>query len=151
MGVTQPGTYTAQIAVNANTPQTINPIGVTMNVTPPKDWGKLAGTVTGTDCKGNTNPLQGAQVQANGKGYTFSLKTGKDGTYAFWAPTKSESVHGHRQQGRCTRHRPRQVKLKAGKTMTRQLRAAGSLLAVGVFRKGPARHQPGGPARRGET
>ena len=35
--------------MNANTPQTIDPIGVTMNVTPPKDWGKLAGTVTGTD------------------------------------------------------------------------------------------------------
>jgi Carboxypeptidase regulatory-like domain/Kelch motif len=88
-GVTQPGTYSAQIAVQANTPQTINPIGVTMNVTPPTGWGKVAGTVTGTDCKGNTNPLQGAQVQATGKNYSFSLKTDKNGKYAFWAPAAS--------------------------------------------------------------
>jgi hypothetical protein len=87
--VTQPGTYTAQIAVSANTPQAINPLGVTMNVAPPKDWGKIAGTVTGKDCKGNMAPLGGVQVQANGTGYSFSLKTGPSGTYAFWAPAKS--------------------------------------------------------------
>ena len=86
-GVTQPGTYAAQIAVNANTPQTINPIDVTMNVTPAEQLGQDRGNVTGTDCQGDTNPLQGAQVQASGKRYTFSLKTGRDGTYAFWAPS----------------------------------------------------------------
>jgi hypothetical protein len=89
VGVTQPGTYAAQLAINANTPQTLNPINVTMNVTPPNGWGKIAGTVTGTDCKSVTNPLQGASVQATGKSYTFSLKTAKDGTYAFWAPGAS--------------------------------------------------------------
>jgi len=44
-----------------------------MTVTPPSGWGKIAGErLTGTDCKGNTRlRLGGAQVQANGKGYTF--------------------------------------------------------------------------------
>jgi hypothetical protein len=87
--VTQPGTYTAQIVVRSNTPTRVDPINATMNVTPPKGWGKIAGTVTGTNCNGNTAPLQGVQVQANGKNYTFSLKTDKDGKYALWAPAAS--------------------------------------------------------------
>ena len=87
--VTQPGTYTAQLGVQSNTPYKVDPINVTMTVTPPSGWGKIAGTVTGTDCKGNTAPLRGAQVQATGKGYAFSLKTAANGTYAFWAPSAS--------------------------------------------------------------
>lgn len=87
--VTQPGTYTAQLGVSANTPYSINPVNITMTVTPPKGWGKITGTATGTDCKGNTAPLRGVQVQANGKGYTFSLKTDANGKYAFWAPAAS--------------------------------------------------------------
>jgi N-acetylneuraminic acid mutarotase len=88
-GVTQPGAYTAQITFRSNTPKTVDPVNVTMNVTPPKGWGKIAGVVTGVACNGNTTPLQGAQIQANGKSYVFSLSTGKDGKYAFWAPAAS--------------------------------------------------------------
>jgi len=116
-GVTQPGAYAAQLAINANTPQTLNPINVTMNVTPPNGWGKVAGTVTGTDCKGNTNPLQGASVQASGKNFTFSLKTAKNGTYAFWAPASSNpftiiaSKDGYQAQSQ-------KVNIKANKTTT---------------------------------
>jgi hypothetical protein len=87
--VTQPGAYTAQIVAGSNTPKKLDPINVTMNVTPPKGWGKIAGVVTGVACNGNTTPLQGAQIQANGKSYVFSLSTGKDGKYAFWAPAAS--------------------------------------------------------------
>jgi hypothetical protein len=87
--VTQPGAYTAQIVVGSNTPTRVDPVNVTMNVTPPKGWGKIAGVVTGTACNGNTVPLQGAQIQANGKSYVFSLSTDKTGKYAFWAPAAS--------------------------------------------------------------
>ena len=117
VGVTQPGTYTAKIAVNANTPQTIDPIDVTMNVTPPNGWGKIRGTVTGTNCQGDTNPLQGAQIQASGRNYTFSLKTGRDGTYAFWAPpsgnpfTLIASKDGYQAQ-------TKRVNIKPNKTTT---------------------------------
>jgi hypothetical protein len=118
VGVTQPDTYTAQLVVSANTPQRIAPIGVTMNVTPPpRGWGQLAGTVTGKDCQGMTAPLGGAQIQANGQGYTFSLKTSLDGTYAFWAPTSANLftvIAG--KDGWIAK--TIQVRLKAGKTIT---------------------------------
>jgi Kelch motif len=87
--VTQPGTYGASLVVNSNTPQTINPINVTMSVTPPKGWGKIAGTLSGKNCSGVTAPLRGV-VFADGKGqkgYSFTLPTAKDGSYAFWAPS----------------------------------------------------------------
>jgi N-acetylneuraminic acid mutarotase len=87
--VTQPGDYAAQLVVGNNTPYREDPINVTMTVTPPKTWGNVAGTVTGVDCKANSAPLRGVQVQANGSGYTFSLATDQAGRYAFWAPAKS--------------------------------------------------------------
>src|SRR6266487_5823051 len=92
VGVLQPGTYSAQIAVTANTPQTINPVGVTMNVTPPKNWGKLAGTITGTDCSGKTNPLTKAVVFADSKAFSWTAKTDKNGKYAFWGPKGSYTL-----------------------------------------------------------
>jgi N-acetylneuraminic acid mutarotase len=125
-GVTQPGNYTAQLGVSSNTPYSVSPINITMTVQPPKGWGKIAGVVTGTDCKGNTAPLRGAQVQANGKGYVFSLKTGSDGSYAFWAPSGSNpftliaSKDGYVSQ-------TVKLNVKSGKTVTANfaLRAVG--------------------------
>ena len=87
--VTQPGTYTAQLIVGANTPTSVPPVNITMNVTPPNSWGKIAGVVTGIACNGTTAPLQGAQVQADGLDRSFSLLSDKDGKYAFWAPQAS--------------------------------------------------------------
>lgn len=116
-GVTQPGAYAAQLTVKHDTPDTIQPINVTMNVTPPTGWGKIAGTVTGKDCAGRSSPLSGAQVQANGKGFTFSLSTATDGSYAFWAPAASNaysliaSKDGWASQTQKTN-------VKAGKTVT---------------------------------
>jgi N-acetylneuraminic acid mutarotase len=93
-GVQQPGTYSAQLLVNANVPQTVGPIGVTMNVTPPKNWGKLQGTVTGTDCNNNTNPLS-AVVFADGKmknGFSWAAQTDTNGNYSFWAPADTYTL-----------------------------------------------------------
>jgi hypothetical protein len=85
--VIQPGTDTAQILVSSpDTPQTLNPVNVTMNVTPPKGWGKIAGTVNGEDCSGKTSPLRGVVFADGGKGYSFTLRTDANGNYAFWAP-----------------------------------------------------------------
>jgi hypothetical protein len=83
------GTYTAQLGVGNNTPYRVEPINLTMTVTPPQGWGKIAGTVVGVDCKGNSTALRGVLVQANGKSSTFSLKTDAGGKYAFWAPAAS--------------------------------------------------------------
>ncbi|OKI84584.1 hypothetical protein [Micromonospora sp. CB01531] len=60
--VDQPGTYTASVALKDNTPYTVRSVAVTMTATPPKSWGKLLGTVTGTSCQGTNSPQAGAVV-----------------------------------------------------------------------------------------
>ena len=82
--VAQPGTYTAAIAVRSNTPQRLDPIPVTMEVTPPKAWGKLAGTVSGRSCPGAVAPLAGATLQVDSWAGSWTLATASDGTYAQW-------------------------------------------------------------------
>jgi hypothetical protein len=84
--VTQPGTYTAQIGFEQDTPYNVNPENITMNVTPPSGWGKIAGTVSGKDCANNIKPLRGVVFATGKKGYSFNLKTDANGNYAFWAP-----------------------------------------------------------------
>ena len=116
-GVLQPGAYTAQLGVASNTPYKVDPIGITMNVTPPKDWGKIAGTVQGTDCKGTTAPLKGVQIQATGNPFSYSTSTDTGGKYGLWGPEKSNpytliaSKDGWVSQSK-------QVKLKKGNTTT---------------------------------
>jgi Kelch motif len=87
--VTQPGTYKVSIlATSPDTPHALSPVDVTMSVTPPKGWGKIAGTVSGKDCSGKTSPLRGV-VFADGKGqkgFSFTLTTDASGGYGFWAP-----------------------------------------------------------------
>jgi Carboxypeptidase regulatory-like domain/Kelch motif len=90
--VVQPGTYTAQLGVTTDTPYDANPVNVTMTVTPPKGWGRVAGTVTGTSCTGVTAPLRAVQIQASGKTFSYALKTAADGTYAFWAADKANTI-----------------------------------------------------------
>lgn len=51
-GVAQPGSYTAAVEVNSNTPYAAPTIGVAMAVSPPPSRGKLQGTVTGVSCAG---------------------------------------------------------------------------------------------------
>jgi hypothetical protein len=89
--VTQPGTYTAQYGVENNTPYKVDPINITMVVTPPSTYGKITGTVKVTDCHGNTVKLKGVQIQANGKTVSFSLTTDANGVYAFWASAGDNS------------------------------------------------------------
>jgi hypothetical protein len=38
----QPGTYTAQLGVSTDTPYDVDPVNVTMTVTPPTGWGRVA-------------------------------------------------------------------------------------------------------------
>jgi N-acetylneuraminic acid mutarotase len=78
--ITQPGTYTASLAVGTDTPYPIPAIPVSMTVNPPKTWGKITGTVTGP-----SGPLGGATVQINGKtGAHWTLKTDANGHYQLW-------------------------------------------------------------------
>lgn len=90
--VAQPGVYTAGIKVNTNTPQSIETIPVTMNVTPPRAWGKLMGTVNGTDCDSATVAIEGAVVDITpkrGDHPGWVLSTDADGKYASWVNTQN--------------------------------------------------------------
>ena len=82
--VAQPGAYTAGVGIVENTPGSIEPVGVTMNVTPPKDWGKLAGTVNGRSCQGDVAPIPGATVQVDSWAGSWTFETESDGGYAYW-------------------------------------------------------------------
>jgi N-acetylneuraminic acid mutarotase len=82
--VTQPGAYTAGLQVNDDTPYKTSPVNVTLNVTPPKSWGKITGTVSGTACGGTTGPLKGATVQIDGTIANYTLKTDAKGNYEYW-------------------------------------------------------------------
>ena len=82
--VDQPGTYTAAVAIGEDTPYRVDPVDVTMNVTPPRRWGKLAGTVSGVACDGTTDPLPGATVQVESFAQEWTFNTDANGEYARW-------------------------------------------------------------------
>jgi N-acetylneuraminic acid mutarotase len=85
--VNQPGTYTAAIGFEQDTPYQVNPENVTMNVTPPKTWGKITGTLFGENCSQVSSPLRGVvYADATFSKLQFTNPTATNGTYAFWGP-----------------------------------------------------------------
>ncbi|MGS2616189.1 S8 family serine peptidase [Micromonospora sp. LZ34] len=90
--VDQPGTYTASVAIKENTPYTVPPVAVTMNVNPPKTWGKLMGTVTGTSCQGISSPLSGAVVQVDSWAMSWTFATDAEGKYAYWLDRRNNPM-----------------------------------------------------------
>jgi hypothetical protein len=86
--VDQPGTYTGRINFATDTPYDAEPVAVTMNITPPKSWGKVQGLVTGTDCSGPAGPINGATVQLDWWSGDITLSTDADGKYAWWLDSR---------------------------------------------------------------
>jgi N-acetylneuraminic acid mutarotase len=88
--VSQPGTFSGELVVGTDSPYgSAQPVAVTMNVTPPKTWGKVTGTVSDT----SGAPVAGATVAictmyAAGTGMcgptTYTLKTDGHGAYQLW-------------------------------------------------------------------
>ncbi len=116
--VTQPGAYTTDLELSTNTPYGTTPVKMTMNVTPPKTWGKVTGTVSGTSCTGATSSLAGATVQVDSAaGGSTTLSTGQDGQYSLWLDKTSNLLtlivadDGWKTQ-------TRKVRIKAGQTTT---------------------------------
>ncbi|HKT02762.1 MAG TPA: carboxypeptidase regulatory-like domain-containing protein [Rugosimonospora sp.] len=111
--VTQPGTYTAQLAFVTNTPYPLSPVDVTMVVQPPKTWGKITGTVTGPD----GTPIAGATVQIDTWANSYTLKTDRNGQYALWLDVRNNPLQviaakdGYQPQVKT-------VKIAKGKTTT---------------------------------
>ncbi|MGW1842855.1 carboxypeptidase regulatory-like domain-containing protein [Streptomyces sp. NPDC001966] len=90
--ITQPGTFTAQLMISAKTPYGIAPVPVTFVVNPPKTWGKITGTVTGTDCTGRLTPLAGATVKITTKAANYTLKTDRAGHYQLWLDVRNNPL-----------------------------------------------------------
>jgi subtilisin family serine protease len=86
--VEQPGAYTGRVNLSNDTPYDVEPVAVTMNVTPPGSWGKVIGTVTGTDCDGASSPLEGATVQFDWWSGDLTLFTDANGEYAYWLDSR---------------------------------------------------------------
>ncbi|WP_018254635.1 S8 family serine peptidase [Salinispora mooreana] len=86
-GVEQPGRYSGELAFTADTPNQVPPVQVEMNVSPPKSWGKLQGTVTGVTCGGETAGVPATvRVNAAGSGAGFTLTADASGKYMVWLP-----------------------------------------------------------------
>lgn len=111
--VAQPGTYTGQLVIATDTPYQVAPVGVTMTATPPKTWGKVAGTVTAAGA-----PVAGATVELDGYGGSHTLTTDAQGKYALWLDRRSNPVtaivakDGYRPQTAT-------IKVVAGQTVTK--------------------------------
>ncbi len=90
--ITQPGDATASLTVQTDTPYQVAPVAVTMHVKPPKRWGKITGTISGTDSKGNVAPLAGATVQIDSWATSYTLKTDKDGHFALWLDVRNNPL-----------------------------------------------------------
>ncbi len=90
--VDQPGTYTAGVGIKENTPYTVQPVGVTMNVNPPLTWGKLMGTVTGNSCQGGSAPIPGAVVQVDSWAMSLTFTTDAEGKYAYWLDRRNNPL-----------------------------------------------------------
>jgi N-acetylneuraminic acid mutarotase len=86
----QPGTYEGLLAVSTDSPYaSVGPVKVTMAVTPPAAWGKIAGTVTsstGAPIPGATVAICTMYVTKTGLcgPTTFTLKTDGHGQYQLW-------------------------------------------------------------------
>lgn len=90
--VDQPGTYSGAVTIKENTPYAVPPVAVTMNVTPPKTWGKLLGTVTGTSCQGVSAPISGAVVQIDSWAMSWTFATDAQGKYAYWMDRRNNPL-----------------------------------------------------------
>ncbi len=82
--VAQPGSYTAGVGIAEDTPTSVEPVAVSMTVTPPAAWGKLAGTVSGKACSGGIAPLPRATLQVDSWAGSWTFETDPAGAYAYW-------------------------------------------------------------------
>ncbi|HEX3790843.1 MAG TPA: carboxypeptidase regulatory-like domain-containing protein [Pseudonocardiaceae bacterium] len=89
--ITQPGTYTAGIAVTSATPYPVPAIPVSLVVKPPSTWGEITGTVTGQGTSG-TAPIAGATVQIDTWASTYTLRTDANGQYELWLDVRNNPL-----------------------------------------------------------
>jgi hypothetical protein len=90
--IVQPGTYTAALLAGSDTPYQISSIPVTLQVSPPATWGKIAGVIQYTDSTGALVPLAGATVQIDTWATHYTLHTDTNGGYALWLDVRNNPL-----------------------------------------------------------
>ena len=84
----QPGTYYGELNVNSNAANVVPNVPLTLTVTPPDDWGKLTGEVTGLGHCDTVTPtlLENAEVtvESGASALVWELTTDVGGTYHLW-------------------------------------------------------------------
>jgi len=114
--IVQPGSYTASLLADSDTPYRIASIPVTMTVAPPKTWGEIAGVVQYTNAAGALVPIAGATVQIDTWAAHYTLHTDTTGAYALWLDVRNNPLtviaakDGYQPQAVT-------VKIKKGKTV----------------------------------
>jgi N-acetylneuraminic acid mutarotase len=91
--INQPGTYIAQIRIGEDTPGTVAPVQVTMDVPLPAGWGWLEGTINALGrCDVPAGGLEGATVFVDTLGVDWTLKTDENGFYKVAFPAADSPV-----------------------------------------------------------
>jgi N-acetylneuraminic acid mutarotase len=116
--ISQPGSYTATLWADAATPYLAPQASVTLDATPPRSWGELAGTVHGTACHGTTSALAGASVQVDSAAGSWTLTTDSNGRYATWLDTSDSPLTVIVSDGPGWRAQAVTARLTAGKITT---------------------------------
>jgi N-acetylneuraminic acid mutarotase len=120
--VDQPGTYQAMLTFKEDTPYVVSPVAITMHVTPPADWGKLEGTITGlARCDAPGQTLAGASVHVDGAVADFDLTTDADGYFEWWMPAANGPVSLTVSRDGWVTKSVANVAISAGATTTRNV------------------------------
>ena len=90
--IVQPGTYTASLVLGSDTPYQLSSIPVSMQVSPPKTWGEIAGTVQYKNSAGTLVPIAGATVQIDTWAASYTLHTDATGAYALWLDVRNNPL-----------------------------------------------------------
>ncbi len=147
--VSQPGTYTAGIAISDDAPGSVGPVEVTMHVTPPRTWGKLLGTVSGRSWAGDVATLAGATVQADSWAGSWTLTTDAEGGYAQWFNAAGARAADRREGRLCPAGEVRARLSRRGDPAGRHAGEGGTPMTdIGEHQRATARPgpAPGGPS-----
>ncbi|GLH97449.1 S8 family serine peptidase [Phytohabitans aurantiacus] len=85
-GVNQPGVYRAKLGIRTNSPYPVPQVSVSLNVSPPTNWGKIEGTVLGVTCDGDivAVPATVRFISRANPDNTYTVSANSSGKYSYW-------------------------------------------------------------------
>ncbi|MFE4960532.1 S8 family serine peptidase [Streptomyces sp. NPDC056653] len=81
----QPGTYDGALNLHTDSPYATPAVPMTLRVTPPPTWAKVAVTVKVEQCDGTSEQIQGAFVKVDGQ-TILARRSDADGQASVWLP-----------------------------------------------------------------